>query len=509
MVRRAGRRPAARSASTAPAGPLWCAVERRPAVEALFPDAADRARPPVPGAGGADRRGRGRGRHAARPPGLPGRPPRPDAGRGDRAAARDLVRSRWPGWRPRASRSAAGSPRRTRRRSGAPGGCWPASTATPGSGSAARSSRSAPRTSCGSCCAGSTWRRAPSARAGSACSASSSSCRASSWPPARGRTHVLPARVDRLPPRVARRAVPVRPGQLGPAVGALHSEPRRRPADRRSGLAPSRATPITLAIRDDLPWLLRAARGDLARPSRARAAPPTCSTRSASTGRCSGPIWPAVTGRLPGEVEEALWDGVARGLVTADGFRRRPVAAGSRPPRTAPAAAGLRRAAPRARPPARRRPGRALVAAARPAAAGDDRGRAGRGRGRAAARPLGRGVPRPGRPGRTWRCRGASPVGPAPDGGPRHHPRRPVRHRVQRRAVRPPGRRRRAARGPQAAPGRRDGPAVRRRPAEPDRRRAARPADPAIPSNTVTYVDGAVPPGTTSPEAARTASSVW
>jgi ATP-dependent Lhr-like helicase len=29
----------------------------------------------------------------------------------------------------------------------------------------------------------------------------------------------------------------------------------------------------------------------------------------------------SLTGRLPSEVEEALWDGVARGLVTADGFR--------------------------------------------------------------------------------------------------------------------------------------------------------------------------------------------
>jgi ATP-dependent Lhr-like helicase len=29
----------------------------------------------------------------------------------------------------------------------------------------------------------------------------------------------------------------------------------------------------------------------------------------------------AVTGRLPQEIDEALWDGVARGLVTADGFR--------------------------------------------------------------------------------------------------------------------------------------------------------------------------------------------
>ena len=32
---------------------------------------------------------------------------------------------------------------------------------------------------------------------------------------------------------------------------------------RRSGMTPSRATPITLALRDDLPWLLRAARGEL------------------------------------------------------------------------------------------------------------------------------------------------------------------------------------------------------------------------------------------------------
>ncbi len=28
-----------------------------------------------------------------------------------------------------------------------------------------------------------------------------------------------------------------------------------------------------------------------------------------------------MTGRLPYEIDEALWDGVARGLVTADGFR--------------------------------------------------------------------------------------------------------------------------------------------------------------------------------------------
>jgi ATP-dependent helicase Lhr and Lhr-like helicase len=93
------------------------------------------------------------------------------------------------------------------------------------------------------------------------------------------------------------------------------------PAPRRSGLVPSRATPITLTIRDDLPWLLRAARGD-----QAPAEPGPGRTRDVldalrQHGALFRPDLAAVTGRLPSEVEEALWDGVARGLVTADGFR--------------------------------------------------------------------------------------------------------------------------------------------------------------------------------------------
>ena len=89
---------------------------------------------------------------------------------------------------------------------------------------------------------------------------------------------------------------------------------------RRAG-APSRATPITLTIRDDLPWLLRAARGEH------RAAEPGPGSTSDVLGalRQRGALFPpdleSLTGRLPSEVEEALWDGVARGLVTADGFR--------------------------------------------------------------------------------------------------------------------------------------------------------------------------------------------
>ena len=93
------------------------------------------------------------------------------------------------------------------------------------------------------------------------------------------------------------------------------------PAPKRSGLVPSRATPITLAIRDDLPWLLRAARGDLApaEPGPGRTQDVIDALRQ--HGALFRPDLATVTGRLPAEVEEALWDGVARGLITADGFR--------------------------------------------------------------------------------------------------------------------------------------------------------------------------------------------
>jgi ATP-dependent Lhr-like helicase len=92
-------------------------------------------------------------------------------------------------------------------------------------------------------------------------------------------------------------------------------------APRRSGLSPSRATPITLAVRDDLPWLLQAARGD-----RSPGLPPPGRTRDVLDAlRDHGALFQSdlvtITRRLPSEIEEALWDGVARGLVSADGFQ--------------------------------------------------------------------------------------------------------------------------------------------------------------------------------------------
>ena len=106
----------------------------------------------------------------------------------------------------------------------------------------------------------------------------------------------------------------------GVAWGRLSVRGEADEPPRRAG-APSRATPVTLTIRDDLPWLLRAARGEH-RP----AEPGPGSTSDVLDAlRQRGALFPpdleALTGRLPSEVEEALWDGVARGLVTADGFR--------------------------------------------------------------------------------------------------------------------------------------------------------------------------------------------
>ena len=106
----------------------------------------------------------------------------------------------------------------------------------------------------------------------------------------------------------------------GVAWGRLSVRGDQDEPPRHAG-APSRATPVTLTIRDDLPWLLRAARGDL------RPAEPGPGSTSDVLGalRERGALFPpdleALTRRLPAEIEEALWDGVARGLITADGFR--------------------------------------------------------------------------------------------------------------------------------------------------------------------------------------------
>jgi ATP-dependent helicase Lhr and Lhr-like helicase len=84
--------------------------------------------------------------------------------------------------------------------------------------------------------------------------------------------------------------------------------------------APSRATPIGLALRDDLPWLLRAARG-AARPTPPGDGPGRALFELLETrGALFQSELAARSGLSPQDLETGLWELVARGLVTSDGF---------------------------------------------------------------------------------------------------------------------------------------------------------------------------------------------
>ena len=108
-------------------------------------------------------------------------------------------------------------------------------------------------------------------------------------------------------------------GRLSLLEPAVEGE---RPATERreSGKTPSRRTPITFMLRQDLPWLLAAHRGS-AVPAEPTGGP---GREVLDALRARGALFhsdlQAATNRLPTDVEEGVWDGVARGLITADGF---------------------------------------------------------------------------------------------------------------------------------------------------------------------------------------------
>jgi ATP-dependent Lhr-like helicase len=87
-----------------------------------------------------------------------------------------------------------------------------------------------------------------------------------------------------------------------------------------SAKTPSRRTPIAFMLRQDLPWLLQAHRGAVV-PAESSDG---CGRAVLDALRERGALFHsdlrAITDLLPAEVEEGLWDGVARGLISADGF---------------------------------------------------------------------------------------------------------------------------------------------------------------------------------------------
>ena len=103
-------------------------------------------------------------------------------------------------------------------------------------------------------------------------------------------------------------------------VAWLRLTPRTLDDVDRPTPAPSKATPIAVVFRADLPWLLAAAR---------TGAPPGEPTVGATAevlsvlseqGACFATDLVTASRRLPDDVEAGLWDGVARGLVMSDGF---------------------------------------------------------------------------------------------------------------------------------------------------------------------------------------------
>jgi ATP-dependent helicase Lhr and Lhr-like helicase len=147
--------------------------------------------------------------------------------------------------------------------------------------------------------------------------------------------HVLPARVAdydprwldelclsgevawaRLTPRSDREATAGDGGDRGD--GGDDSPPPT--IGRRGTSTPSPATPLAITTRQDLSWMLTAVRSDRGADEPVVGASAELLAVLRSDGASFRSELATGTGRLPAEVDEGLWDLVARGLVTADAF---------------------------------------------------------------------------------------------------------------------------------------------------------------------------------------------
>ena len=100
----------------------------------------------------------------------------------------------------------------------------------------------------------------------------------------------------------------------------LRLSPRAMEDPDRRGGGPSKATPVSIVYRQDMSWLLAAHRGDADAP--VPSVGPVAEILEVLEARGPRFLTELVTdtGRVATAVEAALWEGVARGLFTADGF---------------------------------------------------------------------------------------------------------------------------------------------------------------------------------------------
>ena len=136
------------------------------------------------------------------------------------------------------------------------------------------------------------------------------------FPAAAWETDVLPRRIARYKPEYLDQIClsgEVSWGRLSP-----HPAFEREEEDRHSRVRPSRVAPLAIFLREDAEWLL-AGPHVLPRDSLSHPARETLAALETS-GACFFGDLTRATGRLASEMEDALWELVAAGLVTADSF---------------------------------------------------------------------------------------------------------------------------------------------------------------------------------------------
>jgi len=127
------------------------------------------------------------------------------------------------------------------------------------------------------------------------------------------------------PELLARRVCHYEPGWLdrlchNGEVAWLRLTPRAVDDPDTPPAAPSKATPIAVVFRADLPWLLSAARDGTVPGEPTVGATAEVLDVLRQRGACFAADLATATRRLPDDVDRGLWDGVARGLVMSDGF---------------------------------------------------------------------------------------------------------------------------------------------------------------------------------------------
>ena len=105
-----------------------------------------------------------------------------------------------------------------------------------------------------------------------------------------------------------------------PEPGATDPVDGPQPGGRRGSSTPSPSTPLAITTRQDLPWLLAAVRADRSPAAPSAGASADLLSVLRGRGACFRSELGPAAGRLDTEVDEGLWDLVARGIVTADAF---------------------------------------------------------------------------------------------------------------------------------------------------------------------------------------------